>query len=141
MSFPAIRFALDFPKLNASERLTLLLLADRASKSGHCFPSQAYLADRSGLGLRTVTRSLKGLEEKGAIKRTKRSSKAGRTSDDYLILMPRQHAKLAGTQHAKSADRFTPNSMTIPTCPNGLGKEEEETLASRKLTLIVGGRC
>lgn len=139
MSFPAVRFALDFPGLSLSERATLVVLADRASKTGHCFPSQAYLAERTGAAIRTVRQALASLEAKGAIKRSARFDATGRTSDDYLILMRRVPAKSAGTEAAKSAGTPRQNVPTIPTCPTGLGKREEETSA-KKLVLIAGGR-
>lgn len=140
MTFAAVRFALDFPDLTLSERATLIVLADRASKTGHCFPSQAYLSERTGAAIRTVRQALVGLEAKGAIKRSARFDTTGRTSDDYLILMRRVPAKSAASEPAKSAATPRQNVPTIPTCPTGLGNEEEENLASRKLTLIVGGR-
>ena len=82
MSFSAVRFALDFPGLTLSERATLVILADRASKSGRCFPSQAYLAERTGAAIRTVRQALASLEAKGAIRRSPRFDTQGRTSDD-----------------------------------------------------------
>ncbi len=138
MSFPAVRFALDFPGLTLSERATLVILADRASKSGHCFPSQAYLAERTGAAIRTVRQALASLEAKGAIRRSPRFDTQGRTSDDYLILMKRVAAKSAATVPAKSAATPRQNVPTIPTCPTGLGKEEDTS--ARKLVLIAGGR-
>jgi DNA-binding transcriptional MocR family regulator len=140
MSFPAIRFALDFPGLSLSERAVLVALADRASQSGHCFPSQSYLAERSGAAVRTVRQALTSLEEKGAIKRSARFDATGRTSDDFLILMRRVPAKSAATPPAVAAGTPRQNVPTIPTCPTGLGKGEEEKASARKLVLIAGGR-
>lgn len=138
MSFNAIRFALDFPGLVSSERFVLIVLGDRANKSGHCFPSQAYLAERTGLSVRTVRQALNGLEGKGAIKRSKRFDQGGRTSDDYLLLLRRVPAKSAASVPANDAATPRQNVPTIPTCPYGLGIREEDNLA-RKLVLIAGG--
>ena len=139
MSFPAVRFALDFPNLSANARLTLIMLADRAGKSGHCFPSQAYLADKTQLSVSSVRRALSELENAGALKRSKRSDQNGRTSDDYLLLM-RRVCVTENTTRPVSVNT-TPRSQrtTIPTSPTGVGKGEEKTTA-KKLVLIAGGR-
>ena len=131
MSIQGIRYALAVPGLNASERLVFTILADRADKDGNCFPSQAWIAKHTGLSIRTVIRSLKGLEKLGHIDRKKRSCAAGRTSDFIALRLPTQGAKMAGTK--------VPNRQTIPTSPYGVGKREEKSLA-KGLVLISGGK-
>lgn len=128
MSFKAVRFAIDFPDLTLSERMVLIVLADRSGKTGHSFPSQAYIAKRGGMSIRTVRNAIKTLEGKKAIKRSERFNSAGRTSDDYLILMDREAAAFAATPRQ--------NRPSIPTSPYGVGIEEEKT---QPVMRIVGG--
>jgi len=140
VSFPAIRFALDFPKLSANGRLTLLMLADRAGKTGHCYPSQAYLADKSQLSISSVRRALAELEKVGALKRSKRFNQSGRTSDDYLLLMKRVGVTENTTKGANLNTTPRSQGTTIPTSPYGVGKGEEEEGTAKRFTLIEGGR-
>jgi len=74
--------------LPPNEYLLMIILANRCDKNWQCFPSQAWLAERTGLSLRTVKRAMQELEKAGHISRKKRSSAAGRTSD--LIKLNRQ---------------------------------------------------
>lgn len=137
MSFAAVRFGFSFPDLTASERLTLLILGDRANAKGCCFPGQEYLAERTGLAVRTIREALSGLEAKGAIRRAKRYGSGGRTSDEYCILLP---AKSAAREPAKSAAKFRQNVPTIPTTPNGVSNNRKKKVSSRAVKLeIVGG--
>jgi DNA-binding transcriptional MocR family regulator len=115
MSVAGLRYALTVPKLTSSERLLFVMLADRADKNGNCFPSQEWMAKRTGLSLRTVVRAMKGLVEKGHMARQKRNSAAGRSSDLLTLRLPSPSAKLASTN--------VPNSMTIPSSPYGVDKK------------------
>jgi DNA-binding transcriptional MocR family regulator len=118
MSIAAIRYALTVPKLNASERLLFILLADRADKDGECFPSQSWMSKRAGLSISTVVRSLKGLEAKGHLTRKKRSNAAGRTSDLIVLRVPTQNVKMTRTPPS--------NRSTIPSSPYGVDKKGKE---------------
>jgi len=62
MSIRMISAAIDLD-LSPSDKLILILLANNANdETGDCFPSQTYLAKRSGLSLSTVNRIIKRLE-------------------------------------------------------------------------------
>ena len=67
MSIRMISAAIDL-ELPPSEKLILILLANNANdETGDCFPSQSYLAKRSGLSLSTVNRVIKRLETVGFV--------------------------------------------------------------------------
>lgn len=78
MSFDATRltfdlFRADTPlKISPTARLVLLVLADRANKNLHAWPSVTSISRDTGLGRRTVFRALQLLEEFGLIQRTHR---------------------------------------------------------------------
>ena len=62
MSIRMISAAIDLD-LPPSDKLILILLANNANdETGDCFPSQSYLAKRSGLSRGHVNRIIKGLE-------------------------------------------------------------------------------
>lgn len=136
MSVAGLRYALTVPQLNASERLLFIVLADRADKDGQCFPSQAWMAKKTDLSLRTVVRSLKSLEAKGHLARQRRSSVSGRSTDLLTLRLPSVGAKLAR--------RLVPNVSTIPTSPYGVGKKEKKAEdkegGSARMRLVHGGR-
>lgn len=50
-----------------SERLVLLVLADHADPDGFCWPSLPKIAERAGLTVRQVRRSLRKIEKTGEI--------------------------------------------------------------------------
>lgn len=128
MTFKAVTFAIKFPDLSISERMTLIILGDCASKAGHAFPSQAYIAKRGGMSISTVIRAMKGLEKKKAIRRMKRFAKGNRTSDDYLILHERPHVMVEVSDLS--------NRQSNPSSPIGVGIGEEK---SQPVMRIVGG--
>ncbi len=67
MSIRMISAAIDL-ELSPSDKLILILLANNANdETGDCFPSQSYLAKRSGLSLSTVNRVIKRLETVGLV--------------------------------------------------------------------------
>lgn len=110
MSFDAIRWALD-QKLKPSPRLLLIELANAVNaESGEasCYPSQAFLKSRTGLGLRTIGECLKVLEELGLITRERRGS-----SSDLIVLQigarPAKSADKQNLRDAKSAERDAQN--------------------------------
>lgn len=67
-------------------RALLMELADRADKTGRCWPSQGTLAKSLNCCERTVRNWLDWLEVKGLIKRTRRHNKNGYRTSDLIIL-------------------------------------------------------
>ena len=67
MSIRMISAAIDLD-LSPSDKLILILLANNANdETGDCFPSQTYLAKRSGMSRGSVNRVLKRLEGVGLV--------------------------------------------------------------------------
>lgn len=116
MSIAGLRYALTVPKLTSSERLLFIIIAD-AVKGEVCWPSQGWLAKRSGLCVRTVRTSLEGLETKGHIVRDKRILDGKRTTDMIRANLPESRPK----QAAKSAGRKLQKVPSNPTSPYGVG--------------------
>lgn len=89
MSVKATAWAWSIDGVSATERLLLVSLADFAGPHGsdqhHCWPSQDLLATRSCVSARQVRTLLGRLEERGLVKRERRSTRDGRTSDRYWL--------------------------------------------------------
>ena len=67
MSVDATRWAWKVPVKNATQRLILLSLADRAGEHHTCYPSNKRLAQDTMLNLKTVQKSVRELIELGLI--------------------------------------------------------------------------
>jgi DNA-binding transcriptional ArsR family regulator len=60
--------ALAWPvALDPGPKLVLLSLCDLANEQGKCFPSRAYIAQRTGFGVRAVQGHLNALKEAGLL--------------------------------------------------------------------------
>jgi DNA-binding transcriptional MocR family regulator len=75
------------PTPDALSRWLLVVLADHANEDGKCWPSQATLARRTGMGRSTVNRKLEMLEENQLIHRISGNSER---STMYHLLVPEQ---------------------------------------------------
>lgn len=75
MSIIAYEHTWTINGLSNSERLVLLAIADHHNgKSGRCDPGYKKLCEKTRMSRRNVIRIVKGLEEKGALKVTRRKS-------------------------------------------------------------------
>lgn len=86
---PHFAWAMDIGrelKLPTSERIVLMVLAERANGSRECWPSLPKIADDTGLSPRTVHTAVHKLEDRGLI----RIENRGRGSLHYRILRPTQ---------------------------------------------------
>jgi DNA-binding MarR family transcriptional regulator len=94
MSGRVVGWAFAQPDLSASQKLTLVALADNASDDGTCWPSQTALASKTGLSERTVRTSLGELEKRDLLSRQSRLREdgRGRTSDLYSLAVDDQPA-------------------------------------------------
>jgi hypothetical protein len=106
MSFDAIRWSWTVPRLTPTQRLVLLAICDAANNSGECWPSQACLAEKTGLTDRSVRSALKALEERGLLSRKYRANNSGRTSDLITVGRPVNATERARCQ--KSNGQTTP---------------------------------
>lgn len=89
--FEFLRFARAARVGKPTSKHVLLMLVVFVDRSGLCWPSQAALAEYTGLCLRAVQTALADLERKGFIQRRKRFENGRRTSDYIQLLVRRQH--------------------------------------------------
>jgi len=87
MSISRVHKVLDI-ELPTSEKIILILLADNANdESGECWPSQGYLAKRSGMSRQNVNLVINKLQEKGHIKIDHRyRDDGGQRSNVYTVI-------------------------------------------------------
>lgn len=83
--FHHIAWAMKAPTPDALSRWLLVVLADHANEDGKCWPSQATLARRTGMGRSTVNRKLEMLEQSQLIHRISGNSER---STMYHLLVP-----------------------------------------------------
>jgi len=83
--FHHIAWAMKAPTPDALSRWLLVVLADHANEDGKCWPSQATLARRTGMGRSTVNRKLEMLEKNQLIHRISGNSER---STMYHLLVP-----------------------------------------------------
>ena len=96
--------------LSASEKLTLLILADYHNDStGQCNPSQKMLASQCLMSVRTLIRCTQGLENKGFIKII-RGHGLTHENNQYELICISQSANVSHSQ--SDTLRLTPQSDT-----------------------------
>lgn len=130
MSYKATNWAYELP-LRGSAKPVLVALADMADEAGSCFPSQARIATMTGLGERTVRRSLCQLEELGLISRLARyGGTDGRKSDRYVLAVGKNlPANLTtGQSDHRPESPNLPANLTKPTGHSGQGTINEPSL-------------
>lgn len=90
MSLKALNWALDTRAGNGTNKLVLLLLADRYNDSDEiAWPPVTWLAERAELSRRTVQRALRELEELGLIEHVGwRGRSADRQAKTYRLPIP-----------------------------------------------------
>src|SRR5262245_7498012 len=104
MSNQAINWALQLA-VNATLKLVLFVLANRANDQGECFPSLSRISKDSSLSRASVARALKQLEFLGVIRRTKRPYQA--TLYTLLIDTNQSHSETSLTQTLVSDRHIT----------------------------------
>ena len=123
--FHHIAWAMRAPTPDALSRWLLVVLADHANEEGKCWPSQATLARRTGMGRSTVNRKLELLEQNNLIIRVSGNHER---STRYQLLVPEQD-KLVPER-----DKLVPERDTkLPVNNNTLTddwKPSEELIAS-----------
>ena len=85
--FHHIAWAMKAPTPDALSRWLLVVLADHANEDGKCWPSQATLARRTGMGRSTVNRKLAMLEKQNLISRISGNHER---STMYHLVVPQQ---------------------------------------------------
>jgi len=103
MSLKAMNWCIEQKDLPPGEWIVLFHLCHcHNHETGRCDPSQEYIADMTGMGVRTVRRHLAALEDRGQITRKKRGIEGGGRLSDYYIL---------ALEPAKMAANVTGQSM------------------------------
>ena len=74
------------PNYTTVEKLIYMSLCTYAFQKNNCYPSHSTLAENLGINRRTVIRTLKSLEEKGAIIVIKRKFQSNRKTSNLYIL-------------------------------------------------------
>ena len=99
----------DLQDLTQSETLVMLSLADAARDDGVCWPSQAVIAHKARMGLRTVKRVIGRLRTYGLLEVYTRATQNGRRTNVYQLnvgmdfsLQTKQSAKLAPCEKISS---------------------------------------
>lgn len=109
-------------QITGTDLRVYLILQGYADERGFCFPSVAKIADICGVSRRTVFRSLKTLEQFGAIVREKRIREAGGFTSNafYLNLEPERENDVTNLSrgecqkcHGGSDINVTPNKNQI----------------------------
>lgn len=72
--------------LAPTQKLVLVALAWHSDDGGTCWPSQARLARLSGLSERSVRRAAKDLEQRGLVRRLRRTTDAGAVTSHLYVL-------------------------------------------------------
>ena len=127
MSWEAVNWAtaeMRNPDLTTPEKFVLLILANRASPEGECWPSYQYLQDLTGLASSTVRAACKTLEESGLVTIEKRvNEKGGQTSNLYKMAVP-PPLPPTGTPPRRKAAAPLPPGGTNTKEVNGEGSKE-----------------
>ena len=74
------------PNYTTVEKLIYMSLCTYAFQKNNCYPSHSTLAENLGINRRTVIRTLKSLEDKGAIIVIKRKFQSNRKTSNLYIL-------------------------------------------------------
>lgn len=87
MSLEAILWALrDVKNVTPTQKLILIGLGNHVGPDGTCWPSQALIAEYTGLSREAIYRNLADLERKGVIKSIRNKDDAGRDVSKTYIL-------------------------------------------------------
>lgn len=121
MSFDLTRLAWDVKGIDAQARLVLLLLADVADNGGNCWPSVAFMAEKTGLGERAIRYRLTQLTESGLVSRTRRHRPDGTLGTyDYILHLP-----ACGAASPPACGAAQEPTISEPTNSSSLRSEEE----------------
>lgn len=127
-------FELDLPK--PSLKLILLGLADCANNEGECYPSINTLAKKCSLGVDTVYRGIKKLEQMGLLVRKNRAHSNGRCASNFYIIYPQGPSQTArGTLAECQGD---PSKLLGGTLANCYPSKENRNIEPSNKQLMSG---
>ncbi len=100
---------LDDASLSSSELLTLCSLYAFANDAGECWPSLDRIAERAHLTRRCIMLSLRSLEGKNRIERTKRfKDNSQEPTSTFYRIVPRESGSLGCEPHAQQVENTVP---------------------------------
>lgn len=100
--------------LAPTQKLVLVALAWHSDDGGTCWPSQARLARLSGLSERSVRRAAKDLEQRGLVRRLRRTTDAGAVTSHLYVLQLGLHPPDTVSGPSGQADRPGRTDATPP---------------------------
>lgn len=122
MSAKQLVWALTRKGISPTERVVLMILADRSDADGWSFYAQETIAKKAEVTRKTARTALQALEEKGFITRGKRTVGNLRTSDHIQIAMGKNSRSSLGKNFSQAGKKLP----TIPSSPYGVGEDREE---------------
>lgn len=118
MSIAALNWAWSQECPNATSKLVLLALADKANEDGECWPGMGTVADMAGISARQVSTHLGRLEEAGLLSRSRARRDNGTMSGYRYHLNVHRKDASTGSGQPVEADRHrkptTSGSATSP---------------------------
>ena len=129
MSLAIITAIRHLPQLKGSLKFTAIELAHRASQSGHARVAYSYLAQKTGLSLRTIMRHVRRLIDLGIVeKHTQRLARTRCAINRYVFTI-----RASGALHTRARDK---TSQKLP--DSGKGEAKWGTLGDAIETLKRG---
>ena len=128
MSLAIITAIRHLSQLKGSLKFTAIELAHRASQSGHVRVAYSYLAQKTGLSIRTMIRHVQRLEALGILRKQRVWIRVNRCAVNVYLLLVRP-------LHTRACDR---TSQNIP--DTGKGEAKLGTLGDAIETLERGMR-
>jgi DNA-binding transcriptional MocR family regulator len=138
MSIRRILAALETTGLPANEKLVLILLSDHADdETGKCWPSQNYIARRSGLTRETINRTMKRLSNKGLIRIEHRFREDGSSRSNAYFVLPGVRPPCARESHPPVIESHTEPVSYEPITPiTPIGSYPQVKSNGRKLSAV-----
>lgn len=116
MSNAAIDWAID-QRLPSSQKLVLIILANRANPANECFPSVASLSHDTGLDRKIVIKSLDHLLERGLIEDSGVRRGTTKQIKVYRLKRPLRNSSTSGT--VPNPEQFHISLETVPHLEHG----------------------
>ena len=104
--------------LPTGQRFVLLILADACNDEGTCYPSQATIVRKTGMGKTTVGNHLAWLEMHGLISRYRRQNSNKRKSDLYQINVELLNRLVSGEELATATSEHSNSEHSNSESPN-----------------------
>lgn len=104
MSWQATSWAARQTAGSGGRKCVLLVIANHADPSGICFPGLEALATEAECSARAISVNLKGLEDKGLLRRLRRKRPNGSRTTDWIVLAP--HSKDRGEMKDGSREQY-----------------------------------